>query len=67
MRYVITGDDLLIAGSEAGMIPIDEFNVKEKGALGPGQLIGVDMTAGRLLHDEEIKMSFLKVEISKAL
>ena len=55
MRYVITGDDLLIAGSEAGMIPIDEFNVKEKGALGPGQLIGVDMTAGRLLHDEEIK------------
>ena len=55
MRYVITGDDLLIAGSEVGMIPIDEFNVKEKGALGPGQLIGVDMAAGRLLHDEEIK------------
>mgnify|MGYP003624515584 CR=1 FL=1 len=55
MRYVITGDNLLIAGSEAGMVPTDEFSVKEKGALGPGQMIGVDMVAGRLLHDEALK------------
>ncbi|MEM6637731.1 MAG: glutamate synthase large subunit [Pseudomonadota bacterium] len=55
MRYVVTGDGLLIAGSEAGMVPIDEGTVREKGALGPGQIIGVDMVEGRLFHDVEIK------------
>ncbi|MEI4471841.1 glutamate synthase large subunit [Frigidibacter sp. MR17.24] len=55
LRYVVTGDNLLIAGSEAGMVPVDEMRVKEKGALGPGQLIAVDMKEGRLYHDREIK------------
>ncbi len=55
MRYVVTGDGLLIAGSEAGMVPIDEANVVEKGALGPGQMLAVDMQAGKLFHDTEIK------------
>ncbi len=55
MRYVVTGDGLMIAGSEAGMVPIDEAVVREKGALGPGQLLAVDMKEGRLYHDREIK------------
>ena len=55
MRYVITGDNLLIAGSETGMVPTDDMTVKEKGALGPGQLIGVDMKEKRVFRDEEIK------------
>ncbi|SHI38850.1 glutamate synthase (NADPH) large subunit [Shimia gijangensis] len=55
MRYVVTGDGLLIAGSEAGMVPIDEANLVEKGALGPGQMIAVDMGEGKLYHDTELK------------
>ncbi len=55
MRYVITGDGLLIAGSEVGMVPSEEATVREKGALGPGQLLAVDMEEGRLYHDTEIK------------
>ncbi|MDF1716658.1 MAG: glutamate synthase large subunit [Antarcticimicrobium sp.] len=55
MRYVVTGDNLLIAGSEAGMVPTDEATVREKGALGPGQMIAVDMEEGKLFHDTEIK------------
>ncbi|MFY0659476.1 MAG: glutamate synthase large subunit [Shimia sp.] len=55
MRYVVTGDGLLIAGSEAGMVPIDEASVVEKGALGPGQMLAVDMKEGKLYHDTEIK------------
>ncbi|SLN18202.1 Glutamate synthase [NADPH] large chain precursor [Roseovarius litorisediminis] len=55
MRYVVTGDGLVIAGSEAGMVPIDEATVKEKGALGPGQMLAVDMEKGVLYHDTEIK------------
>ena len=55
MRYVLTGDGLLIAGSEAGMVPVDERTVREKGALGPGQMIAVDMAEGRIYRDGEIK------------
>ncbi|WP_293577041.1 glutamate synthase large subunit [Phaeobacter sp.] len=55
MRYVVTGDGLVIAGSEAGMVPIDEASVVEKGALGPGQMLAVDMKKGKLFHDTEIK------------
>ena len=55
MRYVVTGDGLVMAGSEAGMVPVDEGTVQEKGALGPGQMIAVDMKKGLLFHDSEIK------------
>ena len=55
MRYVVTGDGMLIAGSEVGMVPVDEMSVVEKGALGPGQMIAVDMREGKLYHDKDIK------------
>ncbi|WP_298855503.1 glutamate synthase large subunit [uncultured Ruegeria sp.] len=55
MRYVVTGDGLVIAGSEAGMVPIDEASVTEKGALGPGQMLAVDMKKGKLFRDTQIK------------
>ncbi len=55
MRYVVTGDGLVIAGSEAGMVPIDEASVTEKGALGPGQMLAVDMKRGKLYRDKQIK------------
>ena len=55
MRYVVTGDGMLVAGSEAGMVPIDEATVREKGALGPGQMIAVDMKDGKLYHDKAMK------------
>lgn len=55
MRYVVTKDGMLIAGSETGMVPQNEANVVEKGALGPGQLLAVDMKKGALFHDKAIK------------
>ncbi|WP_299047679.1 glutamate synthase large subunit [uncultured Tateyamaria sp.] len=55
MRYVVTRDGMVIAGSETGMVPLEEPNVIEKGALGPGQLLAVDMVEGKLFHDTEIK------------
>ncbi len=55
LRYVVTGDGLVIAGSEVGMVPTDEAGVVEKGRLGPGEMLAVDMAEGRLLHDREIK------------
>ena len=55
LRYVVTGDGMLIAGSEVGMVPTDEATCVEKGALGPGQLIAVDMAEGKLFHDADMK------------
>ena len=55
MRYTITGDNLLLVGSETGMVPVAENNVVEKGALGPGQVIAVDLDEATLYHDQEIK------------
>ncbi len=55
LRYVVTGDGLVIAGSEVGMVPTDEAGVVEKGRLGPGEMLAVDLGQGRLLHDREIK------------
>ncbi|MBZ6377692.1 glutamate synthase large subunit [Pacificimonas flava] len=55
MRYTITGDNLLLVGSETGMVPVAEANVVEKGALGPGQMIAVDLDEQLLLHDQEVK------------
>ncbi len=55
MRYVVTSDGMVIAGSEAGMVPLDETRIVRKGALGPGQMLAVDMTEGKLFDDAQIK------------
>src|SRR5690606_33049955 len=38
-----------------GMVPVEEAKVIEKGRLGPGQMIGVDIEAGKLYRDRELK------------
>jgi glutamate synthase (NADPH/NADH) large chain len=55
LRYVVDGDGLLVVGSETGMVKIDETRVVEKGRLGPGQMIAVDLHEGGLHHDLELK------------
>ena len=55
LRYTITSDDLFFVGSEAGMIKISEEKIVEKGKLGPGQIIAIDLKKGKLFKDKEIK------------
>jgi len=55
MRYTITGDGLLIVGSETGMVRVEESNIVEKGRVGPGQMLGVDLKAGKFFKDEALK------------
>ncbi len=55
LRYTLTGDGLLIVGSETGMVVVPETTVIEKGRLGPGQMIAVDLEEGRVLHDRAVK------------
>ncbi|MFQ5773426.1 MAG: glutamate synthase large subunit [Kiloniellaceae bacterium] len=55
LRYVITQGGLLFAGSETGMVRLAEAEIVEKGRLGPGQMIAVDVQEGKLYHDRELK------------
>jgi glutamate synthase (NADPH/NADH) large chain len=55
MRYTMTADGLLIVGSETGMVRVAESAIVEKGRVGPGQMIALDLKAGRFYHDREIK------------
>jgi len=55
MRYTRTEDGLLVVGSETGMVPLDEGRVVEKGRVGPGEMIGVDLLAGHFYRDRELK------------
>ncbi len=54
LRYALTGDGLLVAGSETGMVPLDDRNVTERGRLGAGQMIAVDTREGKLLRHGEL-------------
>ena len=55
LRYTITSDDLFFVGSETGMIKIQEEKIIEKGKLGPGQIIAIDLKKGVLFKDKAIK------------
>ena len=55
LRFSVTRDGLLFCGSETGMVPLPEETVVRKGRVGPGQVIGVDLQAGRFYEDGELK------------
>ena len=55
MRYTVTMDGLLIVGSETGMVALPETRIVEKGRVGPGQMVAVDLAEGKLYHDRELK------------
>ncbi|MGI9361987.1 MAG: glutamate synthase large subunit [Parasphingorhabdus sp.] len=55
LRYSKTSDNLLIIGSETGMVVVPESQITEKGRLGPGQMIAVDLQEGVVFADKEIK------------
>ncbi len=54
-RYVVTKDNLLIAGSETGMVIVADDEIVCRGGLGPGEMIAVDMQEKRLYNDQEVK------------
>ncbi|HKF76083.1 MAG TPA: glutamate synthase large subunit [Candidatus Dormibacteraeota bacterium] len=55
LRYQVARDGMVVAASEAGVIPVDPADVVERGRLGPGQLILVDVREGVTYRDHEAK------------
>ena len=54
-RYCITSDGVVVMGSETGVVELEESRIVEKGRLGPGQMLAVDLEQGRLLRNWEVK------------
>jgi glutamate synthase (NADPH/NADH) large chain len=54
LRYTITESQLLVVGSETGMVKFGEAEILEKGRVGPGQMIAVDLDNPRFYDNGAI-------------
>ena len=54
-RYCITDDDMVIMGSESGVLPVPENKIVRKWRLQPGKMFLIDLEQGRMIDDEELK------------
>ena len=54
-RYCVTDDDLVIMGSESGVLPVPENKIVRKWRLQPGKMFLIDLEQGRMIDDEELK------------
>lgn len=59
-RYSITKDGYIVVASEAGVVDLPEASIIEKGRLGPGQMIVVDLESHEILKNWEIKQRVAK-------
>jgi len=60
LRYTLSSDKLIFAGSETGMVSIPNKKIVFKGRLGPGQLIAVDLDNGKVYDSKSIKNKISK-------
>ena len=56
-RYCVTDDDIVIMGSESGVLPVPEHKIVKKWRLQPGKMFLIDLEQGRMIDDEEVKAS----------
>ncbi len=54
-RYLVTDDDHVVMASETGVLPIPEERIVKKWRLQPGKMFLIDLEAGRIIDDKELK------------
>ena len=59
-RYSVTKDGYVIMSSEIGVVDIPVENIESHGRLEPGKMFLVDMEAGRIIGDEEVKKEIVR-------
>jgi glutamate synthase (ferredoxin) len=67
MRYTVTHDGLVIAGSETGLLDLEESRVAERHRLGPGEILLAAPHSGSLLRWRELLKSVTAEIPRKAL
>ena len=53
-KYIVTKDNNLLIASEYGVVDIAEDEIKERGRLQSGEMLGLDLKFGKLLKNEQI-------------
>ncbi len=59
-RYYVTKDDMVIMGSEVGVLDVPADMILHKGRLQPGRMFLIDTEQGRIVEDEELKENLAK-------
>ena len=54
-RWCTTADGFVIMGSETGVVDLSGKTIVQKGRLGPGQMVAVDLERGELLDNWSVK------------
>ena len=54
-RFLITDDDLVLMASEMGVLDIPQNKIIKKWRLQPGKMFLIDLQAGRIVDDAELK------------
>jgi glutamate synthase (NADPH/NADH) large chain len=57
-RYIVTDDDFVVMASESGVLPIPESKIIQKWRLQPGKMFLIDLEAGRIIDDRELKATY---------
>jgi glutamate synthase (NADPH/NADH) large chain len=65
-RYIVTDDDLVVMASESGVLPIPESKIIQKWRLQPGKMFLIDLEAGRIIDDKELKNTYANAKPYKA-
>ena len=65
-RYIVTDDDLVVMASESGVLPIPESKIIQKWRLQPGKMFLIDLEAGRIIDDMELKNMYANAKPYKA-
>ena len=60
IRYNITDDNLIVLGSEIGIVDIPPKNIIRSGRVAPGKILAVDTKEKILMFDNEIKENLSK-------
>ena len=59
-RYAITEDGIVILGSEAGCLTLDQSKIIKKARLQPGKILVINLDEKRIISDEEVKETICK-------
>ncbi len=54
-RYLVTDDGFVVMSSEMGVLPVEEERIVTKWRLQPGKMLLIDLEAGRIISDEDLK------------
>lgn len=57
-RYTLTKDNVLVVGSESGIVDIAPTDIQEKGILSPAEMLLVDTNKGQIYKSDQLKHQF---------